>query len=974
MRGVLAAIFFVSGCAALLFESLWFRQAHLAFGSSVWASSLVLSGFMAGVALGSAGAARLGGRVRSPLRAYALLEIAVGILGLALVVALPHIGRWMVPLFRTVLETEAILQPLRFASCFVLLLGPAAAIGATLPLLVRAVARDRRDFGHALGALYGWNTLGAVCGALAGEACLISRIGVMGTGAVAAGLDVLAALAAVVVVRSRQVGRLAPAPHQASEPVGSADLPRATGRVGGLLAASFLAGGLLLALEVVWFRLLLLFMLATSLAFSVLLAVVLAGIGLGSLAASAWLRRDPLADRWLATVAYASGVAGILGYHLLEAPLAGFRGQLSILSPTCLALAVVLMLPASAASGMLFALLGKALNDALGVPVRSVGLLVLVNTLGAAAGPLVACFALLPWLGVERSIFGLCASYAGVALLAVGIRTGRGARLSALASIAFFTAVLSFPFGRMDARYLPAATAPLLWPGATVVAVREGRSETVQYTRSSFLGEPAAHQLLTNGLSMAGSGIVALRYMSLFVHLPVALHPAPRDALLISYGVGNTARSLTRVEGLRSIDVVEISQEILDMSGIAFPDPAEDPVLDPRVRLHVEDGRYFLQATRRQFDLITGEPPPPRVGNVTYLYTEEYFRLAHDRLRPGGLISYWLPVDQLTPAEAGSITHAFCAVFSDCSVWNGASLNWILIGSRGGIAPLDPDTLARQWRDPPAAADLRAIGVESPEALGALFIADAGQIRELTDLGAPLQDDFPMRIRNMPQALVPAWFLDFQDSDRCRQRFVDSAWVRERWPEALRRETLRQFRLTGLFDRAVGVAMSRSQRERLDLLRVALETSELETLPLLALGGTPRQVEIARRRRDQVASAWDGDQNARASARVAAETQLAMAALARRDWSGAAARYRGVASRAGWSRHLAIYASCRAGEHDAVDALRREVFAGGSESTRPAGPAPDAGIDGCWAAAWDPGWRAGHARTSETSQRGSPRT
>jgi spermidine synthase len=147
---------------------------------------------------------------------------------------------------------------------------------------------------------------------------------------------------------------------------------------------------------------------------------------------------------------------------------------------------------------------------------------------------------------------------------------------------------------------------------------------------------------------MSGSGIIGRRYMSLFIHLPVAFHPEPRDALLISYGVGNTAQSLTRVEGMRSIDVVDISREILEMSEVIFPDSQENPLRDPRVTVHVDDGRYFLQTTPKSFDLITGEPPPPRLGQVTYLYTQEYFQLAHDRLRPGGLVSYWLPVDQLS--------------------------------------------------------------------------------------------------------------------------------------------------------------------------------------------------------------------------------------------------------------------------------------------------------------------------------------
>jgi predicted membrane-bound spermidine synthase len=948
VTAALSAIFFLSGCAALLFESLWFRQAHLAFGSSVWASSLVLSSFMAGVALGSSAAARFGVRVRSALVAYALLELVVGVLGIALVLVLPRLGTLMVPLFRPVLETGAVLQPLRFALSFVLLLGPSAAMGATLPLLVRELTRRRQGFGSALGALYGWNTLGGVCGALAGEVFLLSPLGVVRTGAVAAGLNLMAALAALVLARSRRRRGGLPAPLEAPPEGRHPARSRSQRSAGAILLASFLAGALLLALEVVWFRLLLLFVLATSRAFAVLLGVVLAGIALGSLVASVWMRRDPGADRVVGSVALAAGVLGIFGYWVLAAPLSRGGAQLEILSPIGLLLASLLMLPVSAASGLLFALLGKALNDSLGVPVRSAGLLVLANTLGAAIGPIVACFLLLPWLGVEHSIFLLCASYGGVALLCVGGDVLRSARRGALPALAFVVALVAFPFGRMEETYLPTATEPLLWPGARIVAVREGLTETVQYSRLSFLGEPVGHQLFTNGYRMAGSGPVALRYMSLYVHIPVALHPGPRDALLISYGVGNTARSLTRVEGLRSIHIVDTSREILEMSEVVFPDPAENPTRDSRVTVHVEDGRYFLKTTSRSFDLISGEPPPPRVGNVTYLYTQEYFQLAHDRLRRGGLISYWLPVDQLTPEEAASIAGAFCAVFEDCSLWNGGSLNWTLIGSRGGVAPLDERALRRQWLEGPTAADLRAIGVESPEALGALFIADAEQLRELSRLAPPLRDDFPLRIRNAPPTSGPAWFVRFQDSRRCRRRFADSAWIQKLWPDGLYEETLRQFRLTGLFDRIVGVTAARDEAARLGLLRTVLETSELETLPVLALGGIPRQVEVAQ--------SWRGPTGDSA----VLQGQLAMAALARREWSDAAARYRAAAhlgARGGRPLNLAIYAYCRAGENAEVDSLRREVFESGAALQLPHGLRREPGIGGCWAAAWEPGWQ-----------------
>lgn len=936
----LSGIFFLSGCAALLFESLWFRQTLLAFGSSVWASSLVLSSFMAGIALGNAGAARLGTRLRRPVLAFALLELTVGALGISLVLLLPLLGPWLAPLFGPILGSDALLQPLRFAFSFALLLGPAVAMGATLPLLVSALSRRPEDFGTSFGALYGWNALGGVVGAIAGELQLLSLFGVVWTGVVAVSLNLLAAAGALIFVRLKPATAIAPS--EVAEARGISGFPAR------LLGATFLSGGILLALEVVWFRLLLLFVDGTSRAFAVMLGVILAGLALGSLLGALWMRRDPGVDRHAWSVALAAGALGILGYGVLGALLPEGGEQFAIRSSTGLAITAALMLPVSAASGLLFALLGKSLNDRLLVPVRSAGLLALCNTIGAALGPPLAGFVLLPRVGMELSILLLCAGYAVVALLCSRIAVVRTARLAALPALAFLGAIACFPFGRMANTYLPLATGHLLWPGAEIIARREGLTETIQVSRLSFQGEPIGHQLLTNGYRMSGSGVIGRRYMSLFIHLPVALHPGPRDALLISYGVGNTAQSLTRVEGVRSIDVVDISREILEMSEVIFQNPQENPLRDTRVTVHVDDGRYFLQTTRKSFDLITGEPPPPRLGHVTYLYTQEYFQLARDRLRPGGLVSYWLPVDQLSREEAASIAAGFCAVFEDCSLWNGGSLNWILLGSRGGLAPLTSESLGRQWRDATTAADLRAIGVESPEALGALFIADAEQLHAFAMFAPPVRDAFPLRIHNQISTVETKLFADFQDASACRKRFAESGWIRQLWPEALRRQTLREFAMTAAFDQSVGVLALRSGVDRLRLLRRALEESTLETLPLLVLGGDPLAVEIARRRRDEVEPSGE------------IELNLAMGALAQRAWGEAAAHYQAatrLGAEAGKAHRMAVYAACRAGDRSLVDVLRHELFDPTRTHRVPRGLLRDRGIDGCWAAAWDPGWR-----------------
>ena len=286
-RLVLAAVFLVSGASALLFETLWFRLAGLVFGVSAQASALVLSSFMGGLALGNALIARFGRDVTNPVRFYAIMELLVGIWGALLVLGFPLLSVWLGAMLQPVLAKPILLNSLRFSFSFLLFLLPATAMGVTLPLLVKALARRPGEFGRALGGLYGSNTLGACLGALAGETLCIAPLGLAGTGLLAAGLNLAAAAGALFLAprfRDLPSGTEPPTPPKAQSAL--------TGRARRLLGAGFLAGGAFLALEVVWTRFLQLFVRSTNLAFAVMLAVILAGIGLGGLLAGWWLARE----------------------------------------------------------------------------------------------------------------------------------------------------------------------------------------------------------------------------------------------------------------------------------------------------------------------------------------------------------------------------------------------------------------------------------------------------------------------------------------------------------------------------------------------------------------------------------------------------------------------------------------------------------------------------------------------------------
>ncbi|HYM60066.1 MAG TPA: spermidine synthase [Thermoanaerobaculia bacterium] len=841
MELALCLIFFLSGTSALLFETLWFRLAGLTFGNSVWASSMVLASFMGGLALGNHLAGRLAASLRRPLRAYAALEAAIGASGLALVLVFPSLSSLFVLLFRPLLDHPLLLNPLRLGISFVLMAIPTTAMGATLPLLVGTLARRESSYGRLLGRLYGWNTLRAVAGALAGETVLIGALGIRGTGVVAALLNGIAVLGTLTIARRIQSeGVVAPPPGERAERGG-----------GVLLVAAFLSGGLLLALEVVWFRFLLLFTDGTTLAFAVMPAVVLLGIATGGLLCS-WLFRTRFDhEAWTAVVALGCGFALVLGYASFQ-PSPPPAATATALALRDTAMALRLMLPVSILSGVLFTLLGRALQKRVGDATVATAHLTLANTIGAMLGSLVAGFVLLPRLGIEKSIFTLALAYgvAGILIAAAELaKSGESHRLQrfgfAAGLIAQAITLAVFPFGLLRNDFLPHITEAFRRDGSRIVAVREGVTETATYLRRDLWGEPYEYRLVTNDLSMSATTLLARRYMSLFVHLPMAFHPDARRALLISYGVGTTAKALTETRSLQSIDVVDISQDVVDLSRLRRFDGGH-PLDDPRVNIHIEDGRFFLLATEKRFDLITAEPPPPKNAGIVNLYSAEYFQLIHDRLAEGGFATYWLPIYQLEGGEGKAVIRAFCSAFADCSLWSGAGAELILMGTRGTVRPAS-ERFGRQWSDPITSESLSAIGVASPEMLGTLFIADAPTLRQLTASTPPLVDDFPQRLSWRPVTDLAPDFAPLFDVRAAQSRFAHSATIRALMPAPMIAATVPNFRYEAFMQHYFFASQGPGTVDMSKEVSYVLAHTSDRAIPLILLGSDAAAQRIADR-------------------------------------------------------------------------------------------------------------------------------
>jgi spermidine synthase len=856
---VLCGVLFLSGTGALIFETLWLRLSGLAFGNSVWAVALILSSFMAGLALGNALAASARIRRWRPLHFYVVLELLVAFFGCTIVFGLPVVGDLMRPVWQMLWNYQPTLLGLRFVVSFLILLLPTTAMGLTLPVIIEDPLLRETEFGRAIGFLYGSNTLGAMLGAVLGEAYLIGAFGLYGTSlAAAAAVCVAAAIAWSVAKfgapRYAAAFKGADTSEHSKFPLSFDASYRPPWR---LLFVSFGTGLILLALEVIWFRFLRLYVVSSPTAFAVMLVVVLGGIGLGSIVAGAINHRSTWLHQLVSVLLLLAAIAVLLPYlcfpgEAVRTP----AGAFSLASWWQIAiLCVALMLPVSFLSGILFPNIVALVQASAHNRMNSTGIATLLNTSGAAIGPLIATFFLLPSLGYQSSLICCAVAYALLSLFVTeralcSLRRPVGIVFVTL-WIALLVGLAFFPYRRSEAHF-EHASRPYERDDqghvlARVVKRIEGTSDTWQLLRRDLFGQAYYYRLLSDSFSMSATSPRNQRYMRLFAYLPLALHPGARDVLLICYGCGVTADAFTRKSSLERIDIVDISKEVFSLADSYTGINYSNPLRDPRVHAIVQDGRFFLQASARKYDIISGEPPPPKVAGAVNLYTQEFFSLMRSRLKEGGIATFWLPINQLKVDEAKAILRAFHNAFPNASVWGSADKDWIMMGINGPVRRASEDELRQFWNDPATGADLRRIGIEVPQQLGALFLMDGDEIDRITHNTAPLTDIHPKRLTDGPweDEASHLFALDYFTAPAAFQRFVRSSLINQIWPETLNPaaaelETFFTIRQTRYLSEIVG-------SNKLAELDLYLRNFRLRIPILEVLGSDAFRVSIAER-------------------------------------------------------------------------------------------------------------------------------
>ena len=633
MRAIHVLVF-VAGAAALSWEILWQLEASLAIGVSAKGTALVLATTMGGMAVGAAASGRLLGGVRRPLRVYAALEAVVGVLG-ALV---------LLPGMRFVESVDS------RVGLVVLLGAPAVAMGATIPVL-GLVARATRT---SLAVLYALNTAGAFAGVLLASFVLLPHLGVELT-AIAIGVADLFVAAIAFLSRVDLEGT---SPDEA--PGGARESSR------GAWIAVIASGAIVFALEVAWFRALRAAFFATTQSFAVMLAAVLLALAGGArLALVLERRRLPLGA--------ALAVAGAL--VLLATPVLERFDKIaaSTAEQPAWTRTPVWLLSTLLVVGPAMLLFGTCLPLVLqrNVEPRRWGRVYAVNTIASVAGALAGGFVLLPAMGLVRTswLLGGLSVVAGVLVLTTSGERGLAAVTGAAALGIAIVSESGIGRERMISNVDDAI--------ARVVAAEEGPDSSVAVVEA----KDGTRILLVDGFVASSAADVGTHYMPWMGHLPMVLHPAPRRALVICFGTGQTANAV-RIERPEALDVVELSPAVLRMAK-HFPDN-EGVLDDARVSANVMDGRAWLRRTNRTYDVITLEPMPPNFAGVNALYSREFYELAKARLGDGGIAAQWLPIHILSVHDAAAIAATFQHVFPDSILWmDPLGPTAILAGRRG---------------------------------------------------------------------------------------------------------------------------------------------------------------------------------------------------------------------------------------------------------------------------------------------------
>jgi spermidine synthase len=737
---LLLALFIGSGCAALIYEVVWFQLLQLVVGSSAVSLGVLLGTYMGGMCLGSLLLPRYVSAREHPLRVYAIIEGGIGVCGLLVLLILPLLDHVYAAIgghgFFGIL--------LRAVIAAICLLPPTLLMGASLPAIARYVESSPRGVSW-LGFFYGGNIAGAVFG------CLLAGFYLLRVYDMPTATYVAAAINAGVAFLSYRLSTRTP--YEAS-PRDDSPAPAASNAV---YIAIALSGLTALGAEVIWTRLLSVMLGATVYTFSIILGVFLTGLGLGSGVASQLARemKRPRVALGVCQILLAAAI-GWTAYTLADSlpnwpinPLlarsAVFNFQVDIMR------CMWAIFPAAFLWGASFPFALAAAASRSEDSGKLVGQVYAANTVGGILGALAFSIVLIPWIGTQdsqRLLIALATISALVVLAPLARSLSKGGIAALVASI---VAVI----------WMIASISPVPW-----LAVAYGRRMMLQTNpgKALYVGEgrnssvaiselpDGKHYFHVAGKVEASTEPYDMRLQLMLGHIPAMFHPDPKSVLIVGFGAGVTAGTFVLQPPVQKITICELEPLVPPAATEYFQRENNNVKNDPRTTIHYDDARHFILTSKDKFDIITSDPIHPWVKGTSSLYSKQYFELVKQHLNPGGIVTQWVPLYESDMATVKSELATFFDVFPNGTVWgndiNGEGYDVVLLGQ---VEPLklNIDALEDRWNRPEysrVAQSMASVNLRSATDMLATYAGRASDMKRwLAD--AEINDDLSMRLQ-----------------------------------------------------------------------------------------------------------------------------------------------------------------------------------------------------------------------------------
>ena len=767
---LLLVLFAASGCSALIYEIVWYQMLQLAIGSTAVSLGFLLASFMGGLCIGSIGLPRMLGTRYSgthPLRIYAALELGIGMCGILVLFGIPLVDR----IYIAGAEHGLPGLMLRGFISAVCLLPPTILMGASLPALVRWVENTPRGVSW-WGLLYGGNTAGAVFG------CLLAGFYLLRVYNMATATYVAAALNFAIAGASYLLAARTPARSDEGEVEPTPAAPALAGKPAPnwpIYLTIAISGATALGAEVVWTRLMAMILGSTVYVFSIILAVFLIGLALGSGLGSMVLRSlrtaagPRLALGW-SQVLLTGGIAWT-AYMIADSipywpvnPMLGTSPWYSFQLDMVRCLWAIL--PPTILWGASFPLACAAVSSSSKDSSRLVGAVYAANTFGAILGALLVSLTLVPAIGTQNSerVMLVLAGAGALVVLLPEIARSRSMGLTAGVTAAMLLTVqLARSVDPIPGKVIAyGRRIAISSPNSELLYTIEGRNSSVAITRWN----DGAIEVDVNGHVEATTEPYDMKLQRMVGHLPGLIHPNPKSVLGIGFGAGVSAGTFTRYPGIEKITVCEIEPVIPPTSTRFFAKQDYDVYHNPRTHIVFDDARHYLMTTTDHFDIIASDPLDVFVKGTAALYTKEYFDAVKRHLNPGGMFTLYVPLYESDMRTVKSELATFFEAFPNGTVWantiEGRGYDMVFMGQEGPLR-VNVDEMQQRLARPdyaPVAQSLREIGVPSSVDLLGTY---AGQ---KADLAGWLQDADLNRDGDLRLQYIGGWGINSAMEDK----------------------------------------------------------------------------------------------------------------------------------------------------------------------------------------------------------------